>query len=295
MGKQAYEGRGRGQFWWLDPDEDLTIIGLDTDDGPDDDNVLYDERILIPLKESTVVNMMSIGVQKAIKVRKVKVDGAMRTEVVEGRRRTMHAREANKRLRAAGEKPIFVPCIIIDKGSDEHMSLVMISCNEHREDDEPIVRAKKAARMIGRGYDITEVANSFGVSNTAVSNWIKLLGCEPKVVKAVTEGKVTASAATALHGLEKKEQLKQLGKLIDTHKKTGKKATAKTARKNAGKGGSTARAPGKRILLKFANDEELTSGVDDGVIFGIKLAIGEHIPAEGSNLGKLLVKAGYQY
>lgn len=291
MGKQAYEGRGRGQYWNLDPDEDLTIIGLDTEDG--EEHELYDERIKKPLKEATIVNMMSIGVQVAVKVRKVKVDGKIRTEVVDGRGRTRHAREANRRLRKAGDPPLFVPCVV-EKGGEEHMANVMISLNEHREADETVVKAKKAARLLGRGYDLGQVANSFGVTKTAIGNWIKLLECTPKVVKAVTDGKISASAAVALHGLEKKEQLAQLSKLLETEQKTGKKVSAKSVKKAAGKGGA-ARAPGKRVLTKFINDEELTAGVDDGVIFGIRLALGEKIPSKDSKLGKLLSKAGYEY
>jgi ParB family chromosome partitioning protein len=95
---QAIAGRRLNAFA-VDPDN-LIIIGLDTDDGPE--HPLYDERVKLPLDESTVLNIMAIGVKEPVLVRKT--DG--NPEVVDGRRRTMHAREANRRLRELGEKTL---------------------------------------------------------------------------------------------------------------------------------------------------------------------------------------------
>ena len=58
MSKQALEGQRLNAFG-MDPDK-LTIIGLDTDDGPE--HPLYDERVRLPLDESFVKNVKVYGV-----------------------------------------------------------------------------------------------------------------------------------------------------------------------------------------------------------------------------------------
>lgn len=277
----------RGNLYQYDPNEP-TIIGLDTKDGPEHE--LWDERIKLPLDESMVVNIMAIGVKESCLLRHNKAAG--RYEVVDGRRRIMHAREANKRLKKAGEELVYVPAML-ESGDETHMAGVAISLNEIRRDDDTLTKAEKCMRLLQRnGNDHKAAAIRFGVSVAAIKNWAKVAELSPKVKKAVAAGEISASAAAELHGLEKEAQVAKLQKLVAHAKATGKKkATTSSAKKEAGKKTTVP----KRVLLKLVGDEELSSSVPPEVIFGIKLALGTHVPGETTKLGKLLVQAGFKY
>lgn len=276
----------RGNLYQLDPNEPY-IIGLDTEDGPEHE--LWDERIKLPLDESMVQNIMAIGVKEPCVIRHNKAAG--RYELVDGRRRIVHAREANKRLKKAGEELVYVPCTL-EAGDEIHMAGVAISLNEIRKDDDTLVKAEKCMRLLQRnGGDHKAAAIRFGVSVTAIKNWEKLSQLTPKVKKAVAAGSISASAAAELYGLEKEAQTAKLDKLVAQAKASGrKKATTSSAKKETGK----RIAVPKRVLLKLVQDEDLSSSVEPEVIFGIKLALGVHLPPESSKLGRLLAKAGFK-
>jgi len=276
----------RGNLLQFDPNEPF-VIGVDTKDGPEHE--LWDERIRLPLEEPMILNIMAFGVKETITLRK---GPEARYEVVDGRRRVMHAREANKRLKKQGEPLLYVPATV-ESGDEVHVSGVAISLNEIRRDDDTIVKAEKCIRLLARnGNDIKAAALAFGVTTAAIKNWIKVAELTPRVKKAVSAGEISASAASELHGLEKEEQIAKLDKLVNHAKANGKKkASTSSAKKEAGK----RIGPTKRVLLKLVGDEELSSKVEPEVIFGIKLALGEHLPGETSKLGKLLVQAGYKY
>ena len=278
----------RGNLYQFDPNE-LVVIGVDTKDGPEHE--LWDERIRLPLEESMILNLQAIGVKESVIVRKgTSAKGGY--EVVDGRRRVLHAREANKRLKKAGEPLLYVPALI-EQGDETHMTGVSISLNEIRKDDDTLTKAEKCMRLLHRnGNDHKAAAIAFGVSVAAIKNWAKVAELTPKVKKAVAAGEISASAAAELHGLEKEAQIAKLDKLVSHAKANGrKKATTSSAKKEAGK----KTAVPKRVLLKLVGDEELSSGVPPEVIFGIKLALGAHLPGESSKLGKLLVQAGFKY
>lgn len=129
MAKQAFEGT-RGSFYKMSP-EDITVIGLDTKD--DESHPLYDGRIHMPLEEDTVLNMMEHGVLVPIRVTK---DGKSAI-VIDGRRRVLHAREANRRLKKKGQPTIFVPVLPPDNDDDgRHMSqmLLRVACARASDD-----------------------------------------------------------------------------------------------------------------------------------------------------------------
>jgi ParB family chromosome partitioning protein len=285
MGSQSFKAK-RGNLWNFDP-EQVVVIGKDTEDGLEHE--LYDKRIDLPLDESMVLNIMAFGVKQSITVRRGSTGNP---EVVDGRRRVLHAREANKRLSKAGEPTLTVPAVL-ERGSADYFEGIAISLNEIRLDDDIMTKAEKAVRILQRnGNDIEKTAMIFGVSGTTIKNWIKLVELAPKVKKAVVNGEISASAASQLHGLEKEQQVAELNKLSETAKQSGKKkATTKSAKKATGK----TTAPGKRVLMRLIEDEDLSKAIDPATVYGIKLALGEHLPDENSKLGQLLVKAGYSY
>lgn len=283
MGSKAFDTK-RGTIYQFDPN-DLVVIGHDTEDGPEHD--LYDDRVKLPLDEAMVKNIMVYGVKQTITVRKL----ANRAEVVDGRRRVLHAREANKRLVDAGEPPITVSAIL-EHGDGEYLGGVAVSLNEIRLDDDILVKGEKAARMLGRvGNDYERVATMFGVSVTTIKNWTKLGEMSSKVKKAVSSGQLSASAAIQLHGKSNEEQAEKLQELMDGAQKSGKSKATLAAAKEATTGKRT--KPGKKVLVRLIDDH--ADSIDEKIAYGIKLALGMHVPEPDSKLGKLLVDCGYEY
>lgn len=223
MAKQAFEG-SRQSVYLMKP-EDVTIIGVDTDDGPE--HHLYDERIKWALEENTVLDMMCRGVKVPIEVTK---DGD-KAIVVDGRRRTMHAREANKRLAAKGAPTLRIRVLPPVSGEARDLLGSMVALNEHREDDSPLNRAKKAKRLLEYGHTETEIAVICKVTPQAVRNWLNLLSLDPSVQKAVERGDLAASAAVELKDLPKAEQKESLEELLLSAPATN--SDGKTKRKTA--------------------------------------------------------------
>lgn len=241
MAKQAIDGRRLNAFA-VNP-ENLVIIGLDTEDGPE--HPLYDERAKLPVSEPFLLNIMAKGVKQAVSVQK---DGN-RVLVVAGRQRVKAAREANRRFKKQGETPMLVPCFV-ERGSDGDMMGTMIAENAHREGDSPLVCAKKAQRMLDRVKSEEEVALAFGVSVQRIKQWLTILDLSPKVKKAVDDGVVSAQAASALATLERAAQDEKLDELVKDS--GGKKVTEKVVAKAVGKKNSSTK-PGTRDLKKLAD------------------------------------------
>jgi len=266
--------------------EALVIIGFDTKDGPEHE--LWDERIKLPLDEPMILNIMAVGVKESITVRK----GGKGYEVVNGRRRVLHAREANRRLKKQGEPLVRVPALS-ESGDDVYMGKLAISLNEIRRDDDTLTKAEKCMRLLHRnGNDYRDAAVAFGVSVAAIRTWAKVAELTPKVKRAVAAGDISASAAAELHGIEPGQQIARLDKLVGQAKATGrKKATVAKAKALAGR---RVTVP-KRVLLRLVGDRALSSGVPAEFLSGIKLALGAYLPPETSKVGKLLVQAGFKY
>jgi ParB family chromosome partitioning protein len=275
----------RGTLFRFDPDE-LIVIGLDTKDGPEHE--LWDERIHLPLEESMVMNIMTFGVKETVTLRK----GSKGYEVVNGRRRVLHAREANKRLKKTGEPRVRVPATV-ESGDEMHMEKLTISLNEIRRDDDTLTKAEKCMRLLHRnGGDYKDAALVFGVSVAAIKNWAKVAELTPKVKKAVAAGEISASAAAELHGLDKDDQIAKLDKLVGNAKASGrKKTTVSKVKKETGHRVTVS----KRVLLKIVTDQQLATSVHAEMLSGIKLALGVYVPPETTKLGKLLIQAGFKY
>lgn len=277
--KQAIPGAQRATAFMVDPDN-LTVIGYDTQDGPEHE--LYDERVQWPLRENTILNIMKRGVIEPIVARK----NGDAIEIMEGKRRTLHAREAKKRLAAQGEKSFRV--MVILKRVDEQEAMgILVSANEHREDDDVLTKAKKAGRMLDRGISEAEVAGEFGVTQQAVKSWRKLLTCSAKVKKAVEQGKLSAAAAAELSTMSREEQDVEIEKLI-AEAPNGKRPTANDARsaRNRRQGNDEAPVLKKRVLRRIVefcdkrDDEALekTEGITPDLLRGIRLGIGDLDP-----------------
>jgi ParB family chromosome partitioning protein len=285
--KQLIEDAQRASIFKMAP-EDVVIIGVDTDH-KSGDHVLYDERALLPLKEETVLSMMALGVLQVAKVTVLEI--ATKTDktvkrraiVTDGRRRVLHAREANRRLRAAGEPEISIR-VEAENGkrvSEEMLGLTMIAMNELREEDPVLVKAAKAERMVQRGIERAKIAIAFGVHPQTIDCWLKIRSASAPIRKALSEGSVNATVAAVIADLPKEQQAEALEKAVA---EGGGKATVAAAKavvraeknKRAGKEGDVHQKPKGRLLTKIVeyakvNEPELP----EGFILGLQYAKGE--------------------
>jgi ParB family chromosome partitioning protein len=216
---------GRGDRYFFTP-EDLIIIGLDTKDS--EEHALYDERIKLPVHEGMVASIKVYGVIEDVVVRK----NGPACEVVDGRQRVRAARQANLELKRDGKAEVRIP-VTTRKGDDGEMLGVSVATNEQRTADSPIVRAKKAQKMLDQGREKPYVAMSFGVSQVVLNGLLALLELDRSVQKAVEAGELSVSAAAKLVRLKREDQRAKLAEVREKAKTTGKRPTAKDTKQAA--------------------------------------------------------------
>lgn len=282
MGKAALEAR-RGNHFFVDPNN-ITIVGLDTSDGPE--HPLYDERVKLPLEESTIRDFMIRGVLEPILVRK---DGDA-IEVIDGRQRVRHAREANKRLAKEGSTLIEVPTLV-KKGSDAELFGISISTNEHRRGDSPVVKAEKVRRYMAMGKNEEDASIAFGVSVQTIKNWGKLLDLDAKVLRAVDSGKIPASSAWNLSGLSRDEQLEALDKLFAGGGKVTSERVSKAVKAKKTNNAEVSLAPGKRLVTKVLKLNKKSETLPSDFVRGALWVLGDLNDASIAGLRALIREA----
>jgi len=226
--RDSLNAKGKRDAYMFDP-EDLVLV-------TDEKSPLYDERVTLPIDEALVLNIMFApdgvpqGVLEPVNATRNPETGAV--EVIDGRQRVKAAREANKRLKQQGLEPVWVPAML--KRTNAHSAMgMMISSNEHRQNDTPIGKAKKAQRYIDLGRDEAEVATLLGLSKASVKNLLSLLDAPAAVRNAVESGKITATDAYKLAKLDPAEAKEKVAELVEHAPRTpGKKrnSNAKKAR-----------------------------------------------------------------
>jgi ParB family chromosome partitioning protein len=140
------------------------------------------------------------------------------------------AREANKRLKKQGVETFRVPAMVQRVNPYRGMGMI-ISENEHRQDDTPIGRAKKMQRYLELGRDEAEVAVLFGVSVASVKNMLSLLDAPAAVRNAVESGKISTSDGYKLAKLEPSEARDKVTELVEHAPRTPGKKRSKNAKR----------------------------------------------------------------
>jgi ParB family chromosome partitioning protein len=285
MGKQALPYPRKGNLFSIPP-EDVTVIGLDTTDGPE--HPLYDDRIHLPIDMNLVKNIMVKGVIQPVQAVK---DGD-RILIVEGRQRVRAARKANQILRKEGKEPVALKVEPV-KGENPDLFGIMVSANEHRKDDTPMAKARKLARFLAMGKTEQEAAVLFGVTVRSIKDWQLLLDLDPKVQQAVDGGQIAATACKELAKLPRKEQKAALSQLLETAE-PGKRVTQRAAERGTGKVTAKSKAPSKKEIKRLlALDEDVlyNGGLDDHAIKVLRWAIGDLQASSISGLSGLLTKS----
>ena len=241
MGKQAIDGVRKNAFA-RDP-KTLLIVGVDEVPGVDEPrkHPLYEDPARLVIDDAMVRNIMHYGVIEPVVV----TTDARSVVVVDGRRRVLHAREANARLHERGQPEIAVTCIV-RQGEEGDLMGVMVATNSIRLDETPLQKARKANAMLIRGMSEEQVALAFGVTTASVKAWQSLLSCAPEVIAAVETGKAPASVALSLSKLPKGRQAKTLDELLSAWGGKVKTKEAKAASKGDEKPGVV--APSKREI-----------------------------------------------
>lgn len=209
--KDAYGASGNTSLLMFDPNV-LTIV-------EDPKHPLFDERVNLPVSETLIANILHHGrILQSVSIRKNPETG--KVEVVAGRRRVRAAREINRRKKENkafaekwGKDPIRVPAVV-ERSRDSDLMDVMVSENEQREGDTPLVRAEKMRRLLDRGKTESEIQVLFGVSVATVKNTLALLEASSTVKKAVDSGKISVATAYKLAKLPAPEQKEKVAQLL---------------------------------------------------------------------------------
>lgn len=205
------------------PDESVQMVKLDEiEPKPDQPRKLFDPEALGDLAESIIEN----GVIQPIIVRK-KGD---KFEIIAGERRWRAAREAGLTE---------IPCIAreIDDVTADRISLIE---NIQRENLNPVEEAQAYKRIMAEyGLKQEELAKAVGKSRSYISNVMRLLNLNEKVVGYIYEGKLSGSHGKTLLSIkDKEEQLRVADRIIkfglnvrDTEDSVKKKKSRKSPRK----------------------------------------------------------------
>lgn len=159
---------------------------------------IFNKDALNDLTESIKVN----GVIQPIIIRKIE-NGY---EIIAGERRWRAAKEA---------KLIEIPAIVRDI-DEETASKISLIENVQRENLNPIEEAQAYKRLM-KEYSLKqdELAKAVGKSRSYISNNIRLLNLDKRVVELIYEGKLTSGHGKALLGIKDlEEQFKAADRII---------------------------------------------------------------------------------
>lgn len=239
----------------------LCIIGLDTKDGPEHPD--YDSRVELPLNPDMVESIRENGVQQVVDI--AIVDG--QPVVIDGRQRVRHAREA-------GVDEVTCQVKRLD---DVARARYAIIANAFRQNDDHVTEAEKARRLEAmvetdkEGSEVRlvsdeQICKDFGWSIGTLRNRRKLVdGTLPKtVLNMVKAGKLTVSAAMALHKSASTEEGWTAEDIITEAKELAEGGTSKQAaraRSNSTKTDGVVR-PGIRLMAKIVANEEAAKPED---------------------------------
>ena len=109
-----------------------------------------------------------------------------------------------------------IPCIVRDNDERRNKEIALIE-NIQREDLNPIDKARGFKQLIDE-YGLTqqELADTVGISRSALANTIRLLNLDPRIMKLAEEGKLTEGHCRSLMALgDVEKQYKAALKIIE--------------------------------------------------------------------------------
>lgn len=275
--RKAFEAP-RNSTFLLDPEE-IVIIGHDTEDGPG--HPLYAADCNDPLDEVFVENVFQNGVDTDVTI--TKWEG--RACAVVGRTRVRAARVANIRRKKEGLPLIKVGCKVVS-GTELKLARRKIRENNVRKTLGVLQKAEDAQYLLDQGMPIAEVAVEFMVKPETIKEWTAVLGATADVRKAVSAGKIGATAAAKIAKLEGGEaQREALQKVLASGKGSvveAKRAVRQAKAESEGKKGDgmgVVSRKHQRALLDVASDRAKVD-IDDsdfchGFAEALRVILGE--------------------
>lgn len=109
-----------------------------------------------------------------------------------------------------------MPCIIREDQERENKEIALIE-NIQREDLNPIEKARSFRTLMDEyGLTQAELAQTIGISRSALANTVRLLNLDPRVIDLALEGKLTEGHCRSLIGIEDPDkQLKMAIQIIE--------------------------------------------------------------------------------
>jgi len=225
----AFADAKKATSFSLPPDK-LRIIGIDTEHRSAAEHPLWDRRIKLPIPESRIKSIIAVGVKVPVIVDKDD-DGV--PVVIDGRQRVRAAREAQARLLAEGSDfTIEVPFIYSKAVGTNDSSLLMVTLNEHRIEDEILGKSEKAATLRNRGASLEELMLAFAISESTAKNFVAL-GLADNAIKNALRTKVigVATAYSMAKRPTKEEQREALEEYVNRPAPTPKERSLDILRK----------------------------------------------------------------
>lgn len=220
---KAWNAEKRDDMLWVDPERVVLVT--------DKTHALHDVRATDKIEETLVQNVIAFGVRVPILLARDGKDeeGNPIVEVVDGRRRVLAAREANRRLgRTPDSKDYIRIPAVRQQGDDAELASVMVLTNAQRKQVDPLRDAENARKLKALGKTDGEIAVIHGVSLDIVRKWQALDSLSPAAKDAVRKGDISPTAALKLKDVPRAEQAETLPGIA------GAKSQVKAAEKIVG-------------------------------------------------------------
>ena len=168
-----------------------------------------------------------------------------------------------------------IPCIIRNDDERKTKEIALIE-NIQREDLNPIEKAKGFKQLIDEyGLKQQELADIMGMNRSTVTNCLRILNLDPRVIDLALEGKLTESHCRSLLGYQDPDvQYKTALKIIETGRSVGdierdlknKKNVKKNSKEDRKKYEAIYKDIEDRFQGFFGNKVKLDAGVKSGKI-----------------------------
>ena len=148
----------------------------------------------------------------------IKVYGIIQPIIVKKRDGYYEIIAGERRWRAAKKAGLTeMPCIIRDDDERKAKEIALIE-NIQREDLNPIEKARGFRQLIDEyGLKQQELADMMGMNRTTVTNCLRILNLDPRVIDLAMEGKLMESHCRSLLGYEDPEKQYQMAlRIIET-------------------------------------------------------------------------------
>lgn len=237
-GGQAFADRKRTNLWDLDPFEDLCIVGIDTEHKSRADHFYWDPRVLLPLDDLQVANVVEHGIiipvlYKRVDVSKAPGFGKWQEKgkiaiVTEGRQRVRWARAASAiRLKMGHDVPTIMVQAREMTGTEDQNWIRSRAANAVRVQSDAIAIGREMVEMRGMGMSEEMIAIAYGTDVPNVVMHMRFAEeLSPMTQSLVREGRLSPSGARLLLGATHAEADAQLEQLVAD----GAKLTVETVR-----------------------------------------------------------------